>query len=104
TWPLLWLAILLWPLDIAVRRLLLPPPNGLRAWLAHRRQRSPALANERVRLRATLQRKPGDPSQPQTTSVPSPPARTNTPNSTPQFDWRSTRRSRVERPPDRDQQ
>lgn len=102
TWPLLWLAILLWPFDIAVRRLLLPRPAILQAWLARQRKEAkPNLAKQRARVRAatTAAAKPTAPTvQPKqptaSNSVP-----TNTPT-TPQWDWRTTRRTRAERPTD----
>jgi Mg-chelatase subunit ChlD len=117
TWPLLWLAALLWPLDIAVRRLLLPRPRVIEAWLRQLRASqvrdaaADTLARQRARVRA-IQRsaaKPGAepprgsrPAEPQGTASRGDSSSSTAPQSgTSQFDWRKTRRGMVERPGER---
>lgn len=107
TWPLLWLAVLLWPFDIAVRRLFprlapLPQPQSMWGWWRRRAKSgipSPAqgLGWRRARVKhaaATAARDSASGTKPGgSTSVPVP--------SSPapgQYDWRKTRRSVVERP------
>lgn len=103
-WPLLWLAVLLWPLDIAVRRLLLPRPRAVEAWLRTRStrvQQPPVdLARQRAQARAAAQAaQKSAPAKPAPVGEP----RNNPPSPAPtsSFDWRKTRRSVVERPGDR---
>jgi hypothetical protein len=120
TWPLLWLAVLLWPLDIAIRRLLLPSmiPAALRQrvrrtsveqpsprgaalrraeTLLHvRRQNDAGLEPSQPTVRereGTSVRVPSSTTQAQTTDAAAP-ARPN---------WRTARRSVPERPADRRQ-
>jgi Mg-chelatase subunit ChlD/uncharacterized membrane protein len=115
TWPLLWLAVLLWPLDIAVRRLLLPRPRVIEAWIKQARSVRPreaaqTLTQRRARAR-TLQRSASLPAEAQRLARPPEQVGTSGPgqasSSTPpppeaaQFDWRKTRRSVIERPGDR---
>ncbi|HEX6290625.1 MAG TPA: VWA domain-containing protein [Herpetosiphonaceae bacterium] len=109
-WPLLWLAILLWPLDIAVRRLVLPRPRAIEVWLRQRRlerareTREGSLARQRARARAATKAAPATrPAESQKaagTSGAPPPAPPSTTGGA-QFDWRRTRRSVIERPQDR---
>jgi uncharacterized membrane protein/uncharacterized protein YegL len=101
-WPLLWLAALLWPLDIAVRRLLLPKPRAIEAWLRSRPQRvretAPTVVDRgRARARA-LGRAAKEAAPPPTQTQAAPPP---APPQSPPRDWRSTRRGVVERPGDR---
>ncbi len=98
TWPLIWLALLLWPLDIAARRLIFPRPAMVQAWLARqRREAKPSLAKQRARLRSAVQQAV----EPPKPTPPPPPAAPPPVSGSPQFDWRATRRSRVERPDDK---
>jgi len=96
-WPLLWLAVLLWPLDIAVRRLLLPRPRAVEAWLRERTARRPPqptaeLGRRRARVRAATQ-------APAAPKAAAPPPQAATPPPAPTaYDWRRTRRGVVERP------
>ncbi len=101
-WVLLWLAVLLWPLDIAVRRLLLPRPRAVEAWLRERAARRPArpeaeLDRRRARVRAAGPTPPAP-------KAPSPAPQAAQPPPSPQpaapsaNDWRRTRRGVVERP------
>jgi hypothetical protein len=53
--PLLWLALLLWPFDIATRRLMLRA-SDIAPWLARRRTSTPATAPTLTRLSAAKQR------------------------------------------------
>jgi Mg-chelatase subunit ChlD/uncharacterized membrane protein len=112
TWPLLWLALLLWPLDIAVRRLLLPRPRVVEAWLKQARlpRTRPAVAGTLGRQRArvqALQRSAGTQAssvpqrEPQGTPGDAESSSSAVPPNPAQFDWRKTRRGMVERPGDR---
>jgi hypothetical protein len=53
--PLLWLALLLWPFDIATRRLMLRA-SDIAPWLARRRTSAPVTAPTLTRLSAAKQR------------------------------------------------
>lgn len=108
TWSLLWLAVLLWPIDIAVRRLRLPRPRAIEAWLRSRAARSrSAPAVDLGKLRASLRRHPPTVGTPSRASVrgksPADPAEPppTPPAASPSFDWRKTRRGVVERPGDK---
>ncbi len=115
TWPLLWLAALLWPFDIAVRRLLLPRPEIVEAWVRSRAARSRQVTATPLHVRrakvkqeamqnqhtqAVSSKEPrsqsvGTTTPPSTSSsVPSTAARPH--------DWRAARRGIVERPSQRD--
>lgn len=108
TWPLLWLAVLFWPLDIAVRRLLLPRPRVVEAWLRTRAQRpkqteaqpqeTAALTQQRARVR-TAHRQPPSTTTPKPHAAPSAPPAPTAPN--PAYNWRRARRGVVERPGDK---
>lgn len=116
SWPLLWLAVLLWPLDIAVRRLLPRGPLTTRrllggwahAWIAARRAAPgpevaparPAGDLDRQRARARRAAQSSAPPAPGQSVTPAPPAD----DAVPAFDWRKTRRSVVERPGDHKQE
>lgn len=102
TWPLLWLAVLLWPLDIAVRRLFVPAPDprAVAAWTRTVRTRArPAVDLEQRRVQARRQQRASMPSP----SAEAPPSAEPTAPAPSAFDWRRNRRSLVERP-DRSQQ
>jgi hypothetical protein len=118
TWPLLWLAALLWPLDIAVRRLLprMTPamPQTLIGWRRTRTAPPPAapaapqaaapaspsgaLDRQRARIRSAQRAQPAAPLDGADSAAP--PAA----EPAPAFDWRKTRRSVVERPGERKQE
>ncbi|WP_029214936.1 VWA domain-containing protein [Kallotenue papyrolyticum] len=96
TWPLLWLAVLLWPLDIAVRRLFVPPPHPrtVATWTRMVRTRArPAvdLEQRRVQVRRRQRAPLPPPAEAPPSSEPAAPAPST-------FDWRRNRRSMVERP------
>ena len=113
TWPLLFFAALLWPIDIAIRRLLLPQPRVIEAWARRakprqvREQLPGALARQRSRVQALRQMRAaqrqeqsqGDTVQPGTQGSGAASPET-TASSSGQFDWRKTRRTVVERPSD----
>ncbi|HEY0735513.1 MAG TPA: VWA domain-containing protein [Herpetosiphonaceae bacterium] len=117
-WPLLCLAVLLWPLDIAVRRLLLPRPKVIESWLKQvrasgvRTQTVDTLARQRARVQALRrsaapkpvpepQRGPRSTEAPGTSSRGEASSSTSAPPAAPQFDWRKTRRGMIERPGER---
>ncbi len=102
TWPLLWLAALLWPIDIALRRLFVPAPQprAVTAWVrtrAARRAESPPINLDRRRAQVRAQQRTNhaapDDSRP---VAPPPPSSQGT-----HFDWRRARRGVVERPGER---
>jgi Ca-activated chloride channel homolog len=126
TWPLLWLAVLLWPIDIALRRLLLPGlrvplPRLLRQQAEKRRSASTASTAPRwaTVVARTRRQEPAEPaSTPPATSTTSLRGGTSTRSATsieeerarpPEVedrsasrpDWRRVRRSLPERPADR---
>ncbi len=107
TWPLLWLAVLLWPWDIAIRRLFprlapLAKPTAVRSWWRGRTNRSAqpaaqALGWQRARVKqaaAVAQRDAAAGTSERTSSS----APTSAAPAGGQYDWRKTRRGVVERP------
>lgn len=112
TWPLLWLAVLLWPLDIATRRLLVPAAALRRAMPTRIRSSRPAapargdLATARVAARARARRSE-EASAARAGTIPPAPASTQQQGQTPgepgvrsaaPRSWRETRRALPERP------
>ncbi len=105
TWPLLWLAALLWPIDIAVRRLLVPRPQAVELWTRARAGGPPRPSSERLLQRRAQTKQLAAASKNEAAGT-----KGHTPSSASsgsvaggsQYDWRRSRRSVVERPTEPD--